>query len=51
MLVVMDEIKKALKARDFAGDIEDSAEKLEFYSHDASMFEIKPKLELGLLPT
>ena len=44
MLVVMDEIINALKTRGFSGDIEDSAEQLEFYSHDASMFEIKPKL-------
>ena len=40
----MDEIKQTLKTNGFSGDVEDSAEKLEFYSHDASMFEIKPKL-------
>ncbi|MDB5165570.1 MAG: Oxidoreductase [Candidatus Saccharibacteria bacterium] len=44
MLVVMDEIKQTLKTRGFSGDIDDSAERLEFYSHDASMFEIVPKL-------
>lgn len=44
MLMVMDEIKQKLAASGFSGDIEDSAEQLEFYSHDASMFEIKPKL-------
>jgi FAD/FMN-containing dehydrogenase len=40
----MDEIKQALKARKFKGEIEDSAEKLDLYSHDASLFEIKPQL-------
>lgn len=40
----MDEIVKALKQRGFDGDIEQSAATLEAYSHDASMFEIKPKL-------
>ena len=40
----MEEIKQALSQRKFSGDIEDSPEKLEFYSHDASMFELKPKL-------
>lgn len=44
MLMVMDEIKQNLKVGGFSGEIEDSVEKLEFYSHDASMFEIKPKL-------
>jgi len=44
MLVLMDEIKTALKTRGFSGDIDDSAEKLELFSHDASMFEIMPKL-------
>lgn len=40
----MEEIKQALAQHGFKGDIEDSAEMLELYSHDASMFEIKPKL-------
>lgn len=47
MLVVMDEIKQTLKDRGFSGDIDDSTEKLEAYSHDASMFEIKPKLVIA----
>lgn len=47
MLVVMDEIKEALAQYKFSGDIEDSPETLEFYSHDASMFEIKPKLVIA----
>ncbi len=44
MLVLMDEIKHALAVSGFKGDVDDSASALEFYSHDASMFEIKPKL-------
>ncbi|HUA13341.1 MAG TPA: FAD-binding oxidoreductase [Candidatus Sulfotelmatobacter sp.] len=40
----MDEIKNKLKASGFDGDMDDSADTLEFYSHDASMFELKPKL-------
>lgn len=44
----MDEIKQKLTALGFKGDFEDSPEGLEFYSHDASMFELKPKL--GIKP-
>lgn len=40
----MDEIKKLLQSSGFSGDIDDSADKLTEYSHDASMFEIIPKL-------
>jgi FAD/FMN-containing dehydrogenase len=40
----MDTIKKGLKEAGFSGDLDDSAEALEFYSHDASMFELIPKL-------
>lgn len=40
----MEEIKQALHASGFTGELEDSKETLELYSHDASMFEIKPKL-------
>jgi FAD/FMN-containing dehydrogenase len=40
----MDEFKQKLKAAGFEGEIENSAETLETYSHDASLFEIKPKL-------
>lgn len=39
----MEQIKTDL-AKIFAGDIKDDAETLEFYSHDASLFEMKPKL-------
>ncbi|HUS26622.1 MAG TPA: FAD-binding oxidoreductase [Nevskiaceae bacterium] len=40
----MDDFKQALATKGFKGEIEDSAEKLELYSHDASLFEIKPQL-------
>src|SRR5882757_9516689 len=40
----MDEIKKQLGKLGFAGDLDDSATAKEFYSHDASMFELRPKL-------
>ncbi|HSW74616.1 MAG TPA: FAD-binding oxidoreductase [Candidatus Saccharimonadales bacterium] len=40
----MDEIVAALKKSGYSGDFDQSAETLETYSHDASMFEIKPKL-------
>jgi len=40
----MDTIKNELTARGFSGDLDDSAEALSFYSHDASMFELTPKL-------
>jgi FAD/FMN-containing dehydrogenase len=47
MLMVMDEIKTLLKTQGFTGDVEDSADILETYSHDASMFEIKPQLVIS----
>ncbi len=43
----MDEIKHALTSAGFAGELEDAPETLEVYSHDASMFEIKPKLVIA----
>lgn len=43
----MDEIKQTLIKRGFKGEMDDTADALEFYSHDASMFEIKPQLALS----
>lgn len=43
-LVDMDKTINGLKKVGFKGEIDDSATALEFYSHDASMFELKPKL-------
>ena len=43
----MEEIKQALIERKFSGDIDDAPETLETYSHDASMFELKPKLVIA----
>ncbi len=40
----MEPIKQKLTQQGFSGDIEDADKTLEFYSHDASMFEIKPQL-------
>jgi FAD/FMN-containing dehydrogenase len=40
----MDEIKQTLVRAGFKGEIEDAADVLELYSHDASMFELKPQL-------
>jgi FAD/FMN-containing dehydrogenase len=40
----MDEFKEALKTSGFKGELDDSLETRDFYSHDASMFEIQPKL-------
>lgn len=40
----MDELKQLLKARGFKGEIDNSADTLDFYSHDASMFEVRPQL-------
>lgn len=47
MLMLMDEIKTQLKSSGFSGDVDDTAETLDFYSHDASMFEIKPQLVIA----
>ena len=40
----MDELAQTLKNNGFTGDLDTKPETLETYSHDASMFEIKPKL-------
>jgi FAD/FMN-containing dehydrogenase len=40
----MDTIEQALATAGFKGEIDNSAEAIEFYSHDASMFELRPKL-------
>jgi FAD/FMN-containing dehydrogenase len=40
----MDEIKKRLGSLGFAGEMDDSTASRDFYSHDASMFEIRPEL-------
>jgi FAD/FMN-containing dehydrogenase len=47
----MDEFKQTLIKRGFKGEVDDSADALEFYSHDASMFEIKPQLVVSPLDT
>lgn len=44
MLELMNEVKQILIDNKFSGDIDDSTERLQEYSHDASMFEIVPKL-------
>src|SRR6185437_391728 len=43
----MEEFKQTLIKRGFKGEADDSADALEFYSHDASMFEIKPQLAVA----
>ncbi|HET9098593.1 MAG TPA: FAD-binding oxidoreductase [Candidatus Saccharimonadales bacterium] len=40
----MDEIKQGLLKTGFKGEIDSSPATLDFYSHDASMFELRPKL-------
>ena len=40
----MDEIKTQLKTLGFQGELDDSAAAKDFYSHDASMFELRPEL-------
>lgn len=40
----MDEFKQKLREAGFAGELKDDAATKEFYSHDASLFEIKPQL-------
>jgi FAD/FMN-containing dehydrogenase len=40
----MEDIKKELKKRGFKGELDDSATAKDYYSHDASMFELRPKL-------
>lgn len=40
----MDEFKQKLQAAGFSGELKDDAKTREFYSHDASLFEVKPQL-------
>src|ERR1700722_5306798 len=40
----MEQFIQSLQTQGFKGEIDDSASSKEFYSHDASMFEIKPQL-------
>lgn len=40
----MEDIKNALKRAGYKGELDDSPATLDFYSHDASMFELRPKL-------
>lgn len=40
----MDEIKNSLRQTGFEGELDDSSATLDAYSHDASMFELRPKL-------
>ncbi|HEY5668204.1 MAG TPA: FAD-binding oxidoreductase [Candidatus Saccharimonadales bacterium] len=40
----MDDFKQKLLGAGFAGELKDDATTKEFYSHDASLFEIKPQL-------
>lgn len=40
----MDEFKHELAAAGFRGEVDDSPETREFYSHDASLFEVTPQL-------
>jgi FAD/FMN-containing dehydrogenase len=40
----MSDLKEEILGTGFSGDLDDSKETREFYSHDASMFEIVPKL-------
>lgn len=40
----MKDLKEKILGLGFDGDVKDDPETLEFYSHDASMFELKPKI-------
>lgn len=40
----MDKIKKLIKDAGFQGELDDAPETIETYSHDASLFEVKPEL-------
>jgi FAD/FMN-containing dehydrogenase len=40
----MENLKTKLQATSFSGELDDTAETREFYSHDASMFEIQPEI-------
>jgi FAD/FMN-containing dehydrogenase len=44
MITYMKELKEKLEQTGFTGELDDSAETKEFYSHDASMFEIFPEV-------
>jgi hypothetical protein len=43
----IDALLQQLKQAGFAGEIDTSAEGREFYSHDASMFELRPQAILA----
>ena len=45
----MDELKQKIRSSGFKGELDDSPEAKELYSHDASLFEIRP--ELVVFPT
>lgn len=44
MITRMIELKEKLQQTGFSGELDDSDESREFYSHDASMFELKPEI-------
>lgn len=44
MITSMIELKEKLQQTGFSGELDDSVETKEFYSHDASMFEIVPEV-------
>lgn len=44
IMLSMSDLKKSIESTGFTGEIDDSKETREFYSHDASMFEIIPKV-------
>ncbi len=46
-IVVMEEIKQALSRLHFEGDMESDDDTLAKYSHDASMFELRPQLVIA----
>jgi prepilin-type processing-associated H-X9-DG protein len=50
-MVIMDQFNQNLKEAGFKGEIDNSNETLEFYSHDASMFELKPQVVVRPLDT
>ncbi len=44
MIAIMSELKEKIEQIGFSGELDESDETREFYSHDASMFELKPEL-------
>ena len=42
----MKQIVATLKQKSFEGDIDDTVQTRDFYSHDASMFELMPQIIL-----